>query len=198
MNGSSELTCADQFERRAALRARAQNIERGVGVAAQAVARDAVDDALRHKLGDDVKPARQQIGRGMGIVRGNIMLLRERHVQPPSGQKKELDHPDIGRKRVGAQRVGIGQIRIAAEQAVDHRFNKTPLQQVRRLRLFQRQRGKEGQIDRRSAVARAKSALTMWLALPSPSGSPTTRLVPTSRMISSAIASGSENIFGID
>src|ERR1700683_4273095 len=37
----------------------------------------------------------------------------------------------------------------------------------------------------------------MWLALPSPSGSPTTRLVPTSRMISSAIASGSENIFGI-
>src|SRR4051794_24252051 len=36
-----------------------------------------------------------------------------------------------------------------------------------------------------------------WLALPSPSGNPTTRLVPTSRMISSAIASGSENSFGI-
>ena len=49
----------------------------------------------------------------------------------------------------------------------------------------------------RSAAARAYSALTMWLALPSPSGSPTTSLVPTSRMISSAIASGSENIFGI-
>ena len=49
----------------------------------------------------------------------------------------------------------------------------------------------------RSALARAYSALTMWLALPSPSGSPTTRLVPTSRMISSAIASGSENSFGI-
>src|SRR5450631_3784014 len=37
----------------------------------------------------------------------------------------------------------------------------------------------------------------MWLALPSPSGNPTTRWVPTSRMISSAIASGSENSFGI-
>src|ERR1035437_5393758 len=37
----------------------------------------------------------------------------------------------------------------------------------------------------------------MWLALPSPSGNPTTRLVPTSRMISSAIAPGSENSFGI-
>ena len=49
----------------------------------------------------------------------------------------------------------------------------------------------------RSAAARAYSALTMWLALPSPSGSPTTSLVPTSRMMSSAIASGSENSFGI-
>src|ERR1700682_5556767 len=37
----------------------------------------------------------------------------------------------------------------------------------------------------------------MWLALPSPSGNPTTRLVPTSRMMSSAIASGSEKSFGI-
>ncbi len=45
------------------------------------------------------------------------------------------------------QRVGIGQIRIAPEQAVDHRGNKAPLQQVCRLRFFQRQRGKKGQID---------------------------------------------------
>src|SRR5438105_6638938 len=34
-----------------------------------------------------------------------------------------------------------------------------------------------------------------WLALPSPSGSPTTRLVPTSRIMSSAMASGSEKSF---
>src|ERR1700716_3035912 len=38
----------------------------------------------------------------------------------------------------------------------------------------------------------------MWLALPRPSGNPTTRLVPTSRMMSSAISSGSENNFGIE
>src|ERR1700680_4961813 len=37
----------------------------------------------------------------------------------------------------------------------------------------------------------------MWFALPSPSGNPTTRSLPTSRMISSAIASGSVNSFGI-
>src|SRR5471032_1221536 len=38
----------------------------------------------------------------------------------------------------------------------------------------------------------------MWLAFPSPSGKPTTRVVPTSRMISSAIASGSVKCFGIN
>lgn len=37
----------------------------------------------------------------------------------------------------------------------------------------------------------------MWLALPSPAGRPTTSLGPTSRMMSSAMASGSEKILGI-
>src|SRR6185312_2424690 len=49
----------------------------------------------------------------------------------------------------------------------------------------------------RSAAARAYSALMMWLALPSPSGSPTTSRAPVSRMMSSAIAAGSEKILGI-
>ena len=55
------IDLADQFERRGALRASAQYIQRGVGVAAQAVARDAVDNAFRHQLRDDVQPALQQI-----------------------------------------------------------------------------------------------------------------------------------------
>ncbi len=75
------------------------------------------------------------------------MLLRERHVQPVSGQKEKLDHADVGRQRTRMQRIGIGQIGIAAEQAVDHRRDEAPLKQVRRLRFFQRQRGKKGQAD---------------------------------------------------
>ncbi len=76
------------------------------------------------------------------------MLLRERHVQPPSRQEEELDHLDVRRQRAGMQRVGVGEIRIAAEQAVDHRGDKAPFEQIGRLRLFQRQRGKERQVDR--------------------------------------------------
>ena len=58
------------------------------------------------------------------------MLLRERHVQPFSGQEEELDHLDVRRQRAGMQRAGIGQIGIAAEQPVDHRPDEAPFKQV--------------------------------------------------------------------
>ena len=75
------------------------------------------------------------------------MLLREGHVQPPSGQKEELDHLDVGRQFILSHRIGIGEIRISAEQPLDDRVDETPLQQIRRLWFFQGQRGKQGQAD---------------------------------------------------
>src|SRR6266704_3440123 len=84
----------------------------------------------------------------MGIIRGNIMLLRERHVQPPSRQKETLDHLQMWRQRTRMQRVGISEIGITSEQSLDHRRDEAPLKQIRRLRFFQRQRGKQGQADR--------------------------------------------------
>ena len=48
------------------------------------------------------------------------MLLRIRHVQPFAGQEEELDHLDIVRQPPGMQRPGISEIRIAAEQPLDH------------------------------------------------------------------------------
>ena len=142
------IDLSDQFERRAALGAGAQQIQRGVGVAGKTIARDAIDDALGHQLGDDVEAALQNIGRGVGVIGGDVMLLRERHVQPLSRQKEKLDDLDIRRQRAGMQRLGIGQIGVAAEQPVDHRRDEPPLEQVRRFRLFQRQRGKECEVDR--------------------------------------------------
>jgi hypothetical protein len=75
------------------------------------------------------------------------MLLRERYMQPSSGQKKELDHFDVGRQFIRTHGLGIGEIGISAEQAFDNRLDETALQQVGRLWFFQRQRGKEGQAD---------------------------------------------------
>ena len=84
----------------------------------------------------------------MGIVGGNIVLLRKRYVQPLSGQKEKLDHLDIGRQRIGMQRLGISEIGVAAEQALDHRRDEALLEQVLWPRFFQGQRGKNGQLDR--------------------------------------------------
>ena len=76
------------------------------------------------------------------------MLLRERHMQPLSGQEEELDHLDVRRQRARMQRARIGKIRIAAEQPVDHRTDEAPFEQIARPWFFQRQRGKQGQLDR--------------------------------------------------
>jgi hypothetical protein len=51
-------------------------------------------------------------------------------MQPFSRQKEELEHPYIGRQPIRMQRVGIGEIGIAAEQAVDDGRNEALLQQV--------------------------------------------------------------------
>jgi hypothetical protein len=76
------------------------------------------------------------------------MLLRKRHMQPFSRQKKELDHPYVGWQRTGVQGIGIGESGVAAEQPVDHGHDEAPFQQVFGLRLFKRQRGEKGQTDR--------------------------------------------------
>jgi hypothetical protein len=51
------------------------------------------------------------------------------------------------------QRIRIGEIGITAEQAVDHRRDKAPLQQAAGPRLLQRQGGEQGQTD--AAVGRS-------------------------------------------
>ena len=53
----------------------------------------------------------------------------------------------LGGNSTGPQRSGIGEIRISAEQPLDHRRNEAPLQQIGRARLFQRQRREEGETD---------------------------------------------------
>ena len=77
------------------------------------------------------------------------MLLRERHVQPAPRQEEEFQHLDVGRQPPRAQRRDIGQIRIAAEQPLDHRGAKARFQKTPRLRLLQRQRREQGQADGR-------------------------------------------------
>ncbi len=130
---------------RAALGAGAEQIERDIGVARKAVA--AI--LLGYELRDDIDPAIDEITRRVGIIRGYITLLRLPHPEPLPREKEEFVDLDIRRKRARAQRLGIGQFRPATEQPFDHRFEKTPFKHVLVTRLFQRERGEDGEIDRR-------------------------------------------------
>jgi hypothetical protein len=137
-----------QLERGTALGARLQHLERGVGVAGEAVARHAIDHAFGHELRHHVEAGGEQIGHGVGVIRRDVVLLRLGDMQPSTGKKEELDHADVRWKLSGAQRRGIGEIGIAAEQPIDHRRDEARFQQIAGLRLLQRQRREEGQVDR--------------------------------------------------
>jgi len=68
-------------------------------------------------------------------------------MQPASGKEEELDDRDVGRQPARAERIGIGEIGITAEQAVDDRRDEATLDQALRFRLFQRQRREQCQLD---------------------------------------------------
>ena len=125
-----------------------QEIDGDVGVAAQAVALRAVDHALRDKLGDDVDAARQQIVEGVRVVRRDIVLLRHGRTEPAPRQEEEFVDLDVRRQRLRMQRLGVGELRIAAEQPLDHRIDEAPFELARGPRLLQRQRREDFQLDR--------------------------------------------------
>jgi hypothetical protein len=87
----------------------------------------------------------------VGVANRNISLLRAWHVEPATGQQKELVHFDIVWKCAAPERHGVCQRRISAEQAIKYRLKKAPLQLAPVWRLLQRQRGEDAQPDRRIA-----------------------------------------------
>ncbi len=101
MNGSSELTCAEQLERRAcpargaqARRASYRCCSSGCSAVTPSTTRLATSCATTFM------PARQQIRRRVGVVRGDVMLLRERLMRAtaPRGRRTR-SRLDVGRQR---------------------------------------------------------------------------------------------------
>lgn len=138
----------DDLECDAALLAGTHQIERGVGIAAETITRLAIDDPLGHQLRDHVDATRQQIRRRVGVVRRDVVLLRIGITEPFSGKEEKLDDLDVRRQGLGVERLGVVQIGIAAEQAIDDRPDKPLLKGGRWSRLFQRQCREDRQMDR--------------------------------------------------
>ena len=148
MNGSSELTCANEKKRALAARAARQEIEREVGVAAQTEPRLAAAHALGDELRHHVHPAVEHIAQRMGVVGGNVILLRDGDAEPGAGLEEEFVDRDVRRERARVQGRGIGELRVAGEDAIGERLHEAPLQARRAARLLQCQRGEDVQADR--------------------------------------------------
>src|SRR6516225_6984627 len=142
-----DLTDEEKVARLA--RAARQQIEREVGVAAQAETRLArtltLGDELRHHVDATVEHVAQR----MGVVGADVTLLRGGDAEPRAGLEEEFVDLDVRRQRARVQRERIGELGIAGEHAVDDRLEEAPFEIAFAARLLQGQRGEDAQIDRR-------------------------------------------------
>ena len=84
----------------------------------------------------------------MGVIRGDVVLLRIGIAEPFAREEEEFDDLDIRRQRLGMQRLGVIQIGVPPEQPVYDGSDKSPFEIGRWRRLLKRQRRENGQMDR--------------------------------------------------
>ena len=84
----------------------------------------------------------------MGVIGGNVVLLRGRDAQASAGLEEELVDLDIGRQRARVERGGVGEIGIAGENAVRERLQEAPFEIRPGARPLQGERGEDAQPDR--------------------------------------------------
>ena len=104
-----------------------QQIDGEVGIAAQAVAGLAAAHALGDQLRDHVDAALEHVAQGVGVVGGDVVALRRGDAEPAAGLEEELVDLHVGRQPAGTLGDGIGEVGIAAEQALRERRDEAPL-----------------------------------------------------------------------
>ena len=122
------IDLSDEQEIAIPARAAREQIEREIGVAAQAQAGLAVAHALGDELRHHVDAALDHVAQRMGVVGGNVALLRGGDAEARAGLEEELVDLDIGRQRARAQRGGVGELGIAGENAVRERLQEAPFE----------------------------------------------------------------------
>ena len=126
-----------------------QQIDRQVWITAQTVGSGGLFGAMRYQLANHVDAAVEHALQRLRIVGRDILLLRIRRVQPLAGLEEELVDFDVGRHFAGADRGGVIERRIPGEHTLRNRIEKAMLKLAFRVRWGQRERGEDGEPDRR-------------------------------------------------
>ena len=124
-----------------------EQVERDVGVTAQAQTLLAVVDSLGNELSDHIDAALDDVAQHVGVVGRDVALLRRWDIEPAAGQEEEFVDLDVGRQPPLALRGCVGEIRVAAEQPAGERTGESPLEFAARPRPLQRQRREDAQMD---------------------------------------------------
>ena len=84
----------------------------------------------------------------MGVICGNVILLRGRNSQTRAGREEEFINGDIRRQRARVQRERICELRIPGKEALGDRGDEAPFEIAVAARLLERQRGEDAKADR--------------------------------------------------
>ena len=105
----------------AALKHRRKDFKAEVGVRGQAISRRVALSALCDELPEDIHAKRQEVLRGIGVIKARVALLGQRTVQEGACLKEEIVHFDVGRELAALQRCGVFEIGELPEDALDQR-----------------------------------------------------------------------------
>ena len=108
----------------------------------------------------------------MRVIRRDVVLLRVSISDPLPGEKEKFDYLDIWRQRFSMNRLGVFEIGKATEQTVDHRSDEAAFEIGTRRRLLQRERRKNGQMDRRIGNRASKERIDDVIGLAEAEGQP--------------------------
>ena len=125
-------------------------VGRQVGVARQRVALLPTRLAAHgHRLGQHVGALGQHVAHGQAVVAADEALLRGVVAEVVGRLDEELAQLDVGRQRLRAGGLHVGEVRVVAEHAGHQRREEVALQVAGAGGLFQRQRGQDAQRPRR-------------------------------------------------
>ena len=130
-----------------AARARRQQIEREVRVAAQAQARLVRGPRAWPRAAPPRSPRDRAPAQRVGVVGGDVALLRGRDAEAGAGLEEEFIDDDVRRQRARTQGLGIGELGIAGEHALRERLHEAPFEARPTAWRLQCQRGEDMEAD---------------------------------------------------
>ena len=124
-------------------------IQREVGITAQAVACGAALLFFADELCEHIHPRVQQVAHRVGIIAANVGPLGERAIEEAPRLEIKLRYPDVLRQLSALEGFQILQLGIAYEESLQEGLHQAPFELACIARLTQCERSEDAQVNPR-------------------------------------------------